>query len=274
MYCGQPVECSVDNGDAQMQSGEIQDSCAVVYKPRKLQTFAASLLVISFIRPLFTVIGAIILTSIITDPSFEVLRMIESISPSIFYLIGIGLLIRLACNKAVRVAMIGAICLQLTSLLLTILLYKFSMPVDVYNGMWFIIALAGVYCYSLVIRNSQLSSLNQGWISLLCVLMTLTVLYSVDAVWMTSFSEAVDKNYLSPYDNFRFSGCAILFGLIVEILSAICIWKLARCEAFSGEFDVEHKDDYSPLNKWMAMAIIAPFVMGLALYFYYLIPTL
>jgi hypothetical protein len=42
-------------------------------------------------------------------------------------------------------------------------------------------------------------------------------------------------------------------------------WKLARCEAFSGKYDGEAVVDFSPVNKWMAMAVVVPVVIAIAM---------
>jgi hypothetical protein len=42
-------------------------------------------------------------------------------------------------------------------------------------------------------------------------------------------------------------------------------WKLARCEAFAGKYDAEAETDFRPFNKWMAMAVVVPVVIAIAM---------
>lgn len=275
MYCGQPVDFDVSNSSEQTQSIVIDDSYPDAYRPKKMQTFAGVLMVLALIMPLFLPFLWVVLVekaNLSTTPNSYML--FNSTITGIVFLIGLALLIRLASNKAIRVAAIGFVCLQLLQIILNYLLLLFSLPTMLFNIIWIIMELGWIYFISLIIRNSQLSSQVQGWLSLLCIICVIGSIRAGYFLWSISLEKAIDYGILYMHDSLFYSSCYTLFDFVINIFSLICYWKLARCEAFNGEFDTDHKDDFSPLHKWMAMGVIAPFIIGLALYFYYLTPTL
>lgn len=275
MYCGQPVEFDGSISADQTQSIAIDDSYPDAYRPKKMQTFAGVLMVLALILQLLSpLLWGIYLAKVDHSPSMESYSLFNSTIPGLIFLIGAALLIQLASNKAIRVAAIGIVCLQLLQMILVVSLLFLSLPAMLYNCSWVVLGLGWIYFISLIIRNSQLSSQVQGWLSFLCVTCVLSIIRAGSFLWSISFEKAIDLGVLYISDSLFYSSCFTLFSFVISVLSTICYWKLARCEAFNGEFDTNHNDDFSPLHKWMAMGVIAPFILGLAFYFYYMIPTL
>lgn len=266
----QPVEYVSDAGTDSSQTTPRYYSVAEQYKPNKMQTAAGVLMALSgAIYAIFNILW-VLFPRIIWDLTTDQYSLFFFIIPQLSFLVGAALLIPKASNKGVRVAAIGFVCLQVLQFLMNAFLNgRDLLPAEAVSCLWILIGFGWVYFTSLVILNSKLSELNMGWVSLLCVLAAINILYSSSFLWKSSFDEALDWGKLSEYDYHVNSFLNTYYFIVIYVLWTICYWKLARCEAFSGKYDAEHNDVFSPLNKWMAMAVIFPLLTGLAFYFYY-----
>ena len=276
-YCGKPVERAIDNNDESMppikkEYQHIKPYKIQTYQPNMIQTIAGVLIVLSaviqlILHFLWTFFPSVLFGNY-TDAQ---LGLFFVTIPELSFLVGASLLIAKASNKGVRVAAIGFVCLQILQFLLENFLNGGSLlPSEVVRCLYILIGFGWVYFTSLVILNGQLSGQNRGWISLLCVLAANTLLSSTSFLWKASFDTALYRDRLSESDYHAYCILNSYFYIVIYLFFAVCYWKLARCEAFSGKNDAGYKADFSPLNKWMAMAVIFPLLTGLAFYFYYM----
>ena len=188
-----------------------------------------------------------------------------------------AVLIKFANNKATRIALAIGVAVWMFWNLRDFLHYCYIDIPDSIEGILseidILLSLALIYFYSLIIRNNTLSTKNRMWINMLAVL-TLGSVLSIFFILSNPFND-VEKvmggNWLHIERNHYDSTLTYLFLIhpIRVILSAAAYWHFARCEVFSGKYDVSAKGDYSPLNKWMAMAVIAPAIMFLCIFLLY-----
>ncbi len=269
--CGQTMKYVSYDGSSQLPSEYY--SVAEQYKPNKMQTAAGVLMSLSGVLYVVFNILWTFFPRVMLDFTSDQRTLFFSIIPQLSFLVGAALLIPKASNKGVRVAAIGFVGLQILQFLMNAFLNgRDFLPTEVVSSLWILISFGWVYFTSLVILNSKLSELNVGWISLLCVLSAMSVLYSATFLWKSSFDEALDWGKLREYDYHVYSFLNSYYYIVIQLFYTICYWKWARCEAFSGKYEAEHNDAFSPLNKWMAMAVIFPLLTGLAFYFYYMAP--
>lgn len=273
-YCEQTVEC-VDSGDAISSQSHVfvsddyyfnaqldgaSSSVMAPYKPNDVQTIAGVLMVTGFLGPILFFFLQSFFSELIWSLTDFQQALIFLFIPAALSLIGTILLIWKASNMAIRVAAVGFMVYFLTRLFW----FLFNMlPQPASGCLSIMVCLGGIYSLSLVFGNSQLSSDNKVWISLLCVICSMDILTAGLGLGQFLFYE--EESFYSSvlYDFFM--------NYILGAFYAISIWKLARCEAFSGIYDAAHDNDFSPQNKWMAMSVIYPIVTGLALYFYYFV---
>jgi len=240
------------------------------YKPKAIQTVAALLMAIP---SLFMIIFPFIYFNYLIDGyeenAMERFRLFMTLS-ELLIAIGFALLIPVACNKAVKVATISLMCLIIFEECLHVAIFNHILQMSEAVGyiVDILIQLGYIYLFALIINNCSLSTTNRSWINLICVVYAMVVLHHT-ILWQESFNDAVDLDILQKEDDFLFSSLYTYFWYLLRILMIVTYWNFARCEAFNGQYDKDYKCNFLPLNKWMAMAVIAPFVTGVALYLYY-----
>jgi hypothetical protein len=130
-----------------------------------------------------------------------------------------------------------------------------------------VVALGLSYAVSLIVRNCEMTRTSRTWINLLA-------LYYVFNFSVFFFGFCFMQEWIDQYEGlfhpvlqqvFTFSPYYTTLVLIQVLLVTFAYWKLARCEAFSGKYDAEAVPNFSPMNKWMAMAVIVPVVIVVAL---------
>jgi hypothetical protein len=130
-----------------------------------------------------------------------------------------------------------------------------------------VIALGLSYAVSLIVRNCEMTRTSRTWINLLA-------LYDVFNFSVFFFGFCFMQEWIDQYEGlfypvqqqvFTLSPYYTTLVLVQVLLVTFAYWKLARCEAFSGKYDAEAVPNFSPMNKWMAMAVIVPVVIVVAL---------
>ena len=255
----QPVAGSaVDTAEVQIEQTEVADTPAA-FKPNKKQTTVAVLLVAA------TVLG-ILRYSLGHLIPYGDLRALSACVPSALYLVAWLMLSFMAVNKAVKVgAFIG------TGLQLLRLIYS-AISVLGTNGYVSLVLetlnyLAICYCISLILNNGGVQGRAKTWSNLL------TLYYVFDFsvfFYLICFLQGWLYKYDYLYDSiiahvFAYSSYYKLWLLILKVLITFAYWHFARSEAFSSKYDAEAVPNFSPLNKWMAMAVIVPVVIVVAL---------
>lgn len=269
------------------------------YKPLSIQTAVGAILCAMVLISLFLkLLGP---EPFITDWNSYIKYQFycETLWPSVSYLIKavcFGVLIKYANNKATRIALIigtvlwttyivggyyrGLFLLHDNDIIPKIFTDELRAPLHAicdsipfgilnYIGAGF----AWIYLYSLIIKNNVLSAKNKMWINTLAVL-ALASVFLVFSRFVTPINEIekvmgrewlyTERNHLSFTLTYNF-----MIVPIWNIMNAAAYWHFARCEAFSGKYDTSAKCNYSPLNKWMAMAVIAPTIMFLCIFLLY-----
>jgi len=188
---------------------------------------------------------------------------------SIPMVIGWLLLIRGANNIATRVAAIVFVAVNL------IFVASDNNCLVLRNSFVFtILLLMCCYAISLIMNNNEMCSSNRVWCNYLPVLWASTiVLYLIVPIaefvmpridgWsfylsQEEISEKIRTCRMSSFMYFRW------FNYIRVPLYACAMWMLARSEAFTGNYDKDAACDYSPVNKYAALALIAPAIVILS----------
>lgn len=246
--------CSVSFHESEMANATTD------YKPLLVQKVVAVIMCALFIIEFFMDYAVFILFD------FELAHKITEIMPIVFeitFALCLGVLIKFANNKATRIALaIGVAVWMFWDLRYFLHYCHIDIPDSIDGMIDFLPGFALIYLYSLIIRNNTLSAKNRMWINTLAVLTVVSIL----PFFYIFFT--VKKVMGDGYD-YDFTLTHGLIYLTRVFMSAAAYWHFARCEAFSGKYDASAKCNYSPLNKWMAMAVIAPTIMFLCIFLLY-----
>lgn len=117
------------------------------------------------------------------------------------------------------------------------------------------ISLSSLYAYSLVAQNNKMTASSRTWLNLLAANMSISLFWNTQFLWF----DMVHYNYFFSFIS------AFQFYVIVP-LNGCSWWVLARSETFGGPCDERKRCNYTPLNKYMAMGLIAPAIMILAVW--------
>lgn len=236
---------------------------------------------VAFVLFLIGSLGSEFIFAFIIDP-IEVIetriltRSIGKFAELFFSIAFCLFIIYISSNRAVRNAMIimGATdCLWLLFMIL-----RSELPVDMgleLSGILIlIIHFLSVYAYSIVILNTNLSSIKKGWITVLCLACINGIVSAVTSlfIWFPNLQEI-----LGIPDNYRiyFSSCLCFSNPMYEVLSwgytlflVIAWYQIIFGEAFA--YTGFKKDDdgvvyrYSFFNRYtVGMFISSAFVVSL-----------
>lgn len=220
------------------------------FRPNKKQTAVAVLFVVGSVL-------AVLNNLFIMMIPFGDLRMLLNCLPKMIFAVSWLMLAFLAVNKAVRVAsFIGAG----TSLFAYLYLLPAVAMNSVAQSAIALINMLGIcYAVGLLQTNGGIKGHAKTWVNLIALEMVVVFSLGLSVLCIDLPYDLTEHLYFaSPYYKF--------FSLM--ILTLMCIfsyWKLARCEAFSGKYDGEAVVDFSPVNKWMAMAVVVPVVIAIAM---------
>ncbi len=238
------------------------------YKPSTLQTTMA--VILCGIPPLMwfaLFFGTQSFSSSASETIFFILS-IDAIEALISALC-LGLLGIRADNKATKIATYIGTGVFLSHAVLYFLEASNFIDWPFIDTYWRILkGLLLVYVYALIIRNNNLSEKNRIWINSLIVLGVI----STNILWTILYhSSFIESLHIIKYDEYiSYSMTIRIMGIVFStIVLSISYWHFARCEAFSGKYDANAQCNYSPLNKWIAAAIIVPVVMVLCIFLLY-----
>lgn len=233
---------------------------------------------VAFVWFLIVSLGSIFIFAFIIDPIEDIetrflAQTIGNFAVQFFHIAFCLFIIYLSSNRAVRNAMIimGATdCLWLLSVIL--------INVDMVRGLSGIlipiIHFLSVYAYSIVIMNTNLSSIKKGWITVLCLACINGIVSAVTNlfIWFPNLQEI-----LGIPDNYRiyFSSCLCFSNPMFEVLSrgytlflVIAWYQIIFGDAFA--YTGFKKDDdgvvyrYSFFNRYtVGMFISSAFVISL-----------
>ena len=256
----QPVDdTAVAAAEVQIEQTEVADTPAT-FKPNKKQTTVAVLLVVA------GVLGVLRTSLANLIPYGDLSALLLGCMPFVLYLLGWLMLSFMAVNKAVKVGAaigVGVHALNVVfSAIPSLNMNEFAVV------MYLILTLLGIcYCVSLIQNNGGVQGRSKAWINL----------FALDYVFSFSvffYNFLFMQEWIDQYEGifypvlqhvFSLSTYFTIWNLILMVLMIFAYWNLARCEAFSGKYDAEAVPNFSPLNKWMAMAVIVPVVIVVAL---------
>lgn len=234
----------------QMAAEQTQQVAEEGFRPNKKQTAVAVMFVVGSV---LAVLNSLFIMMI----PFGDLRMLLNCLPKMILAVSWLMLAFMAVNKAVRVASFIGAGVSLSTFLY--LLPAFAMSNIAQTAIALVIMLALCYAVGLLQTNGGIKGHTKTWINLIALEMVVVFSLGLSALCIDLPYDLTEHLYFaSPYYKF--------FSLM--ILTLMCIfsyWKLARSEAFSGEYDGEAAADFSPVNKWMAMAIVVPIITAVAL---------
>lgn len=232
------------------------------YKPSVLQTVVAVGLGLSLFYNFFSFINIFVRIDLPTNLSNFFRYSYESIITTICF----GVLYFKANNHATKIALILGIALCIIKLL------SLSLHINIPYVPYFV-PIFWAYLYGIIIMNNNLDNKSKIWINTLFVTSVIMTMIS-QGIYLAEFL-AFDKKEISDYffnSNYRVSSSLIYLVsrlIIINIFQVIGYWYFARCEAFSGNHETGAKYNYSPLNKWMAAAIIVTLIVAISLFVLY-----
>jgi|GEM_PF-2245459 len=234
----------------QMAAEQTQQVAEQGFRPNKKQTAVAVMFVVG------SVLAVLNIFSFMMIPYGD-LRMLLSCLPKMILAVSWLMLAFMAVNKAVRVASFIGAGVSLSTFLY--LLPAFAMNNIAQTAIALVIMLALCYAVGLFQTNGGIKGHAKTWVNLIALEMVVVFSLGLSALCIDLPYDLTEHLYFaSPYYKF--------FSLM--ILTLMCIfsyWKLARSEAFSGKYDAEATTDFNPVNKWMAMAVIVPVVITIAI---------
>lgn len=218
--------------------------------PRKAsvrQTIAAVLLVAPLICSLLSLLVG-------------VLNLVGIVSP-LLLVVGYALLIPGAANRATKTALL-LLCFTPVPLLLFAVLQELSgfdgsAAFDIYGGCTLFCSVLNVYAFSVILRSNELDRNTVSWIGLLIVGEYASIMFGLRSVLGADSIELYKTG---------FGVLTALFGVVWTVFLIVAYVRFARCAAFSGAGASEPAGVWSPVNRYMAAAIVAPAVTQLALW--------
>ena len=248
MFCGKQLNWQTPQASYIMEEQNEVYEPETSYKPRWWQTVAA---VIFFSMT----VGRSILLQFFPEYYFYVPQIDWSLGIARFenfiFAIGIAFLLKGMKNHATMVALVIWIVGDVLSTIFTLL------PVEESWWTWFmrimncIIALSTIYAFSLIAQNNKLSASDQTWLNLLSTFYASSLFWSTQDLWVPQ----------ADVDFFPFGYIYYFNWFIMYMLMACGWWILARSAAFGGPYNEGEMCNYTPLNKYMAISLIAPAIL-------------
>ena len=227
------------------------------FRPKKKQTAVAVLFVAILC---LKIIWSICASSFDND----VIRCIISVLIiAVLPLVGWTMLTFFASNKATRFA---TFCILGRSLCLFFLLVvglysvhenkeELKYLATVFYLIYGLSSISDVYAISLIQKNNKLTVSDRNWINIIALFIPL---FSVN-MFLFGYAQSAESDWV--FSSFYYS----VFFVLGALIRTIAMWRLARCEAFSGKYDAEAEPNTYPLNKWVVMAVVVPAVLVIAI---------
>lgn len=231
----------------QMAAEQTQQVAEQGFRPNKKQTAVAVMFVTA------QVLSLLINLFIVLFPNDNTRLLVQWLPRVLALTCWFGLAF-MAVNKAVKVASLvgaGVLFISFASVMPQLMMNKVVMGIVV------VLSILGYsYLVSLIHRNGRLSANNRTWVNVL------PLVYIANAAVVFAMLFGVEFTFEHW---FQYSAYYSIWYIFLFVMETIACWKLARCEAFSGKYDGEAVVDFSPVNKWMAMAVVVPVVIAIAM---------
>lgn len=242
----------MENKDVVQPAAVAEETVQEVYRPNKKQTAIAWLFVAAQVLLWLTVSVYPLI------PNGE-LRMLLTWIPRVLLIICWTWLIFMGVNVNVRqAAMIGGTGIFLVCLFP--LLIEEDVVVDFFSSIYMLLSAA--ISVGAIQMNCKIQSANKVWLNMLPLCLIGNAALSASRLSIGLFDECIDWYAYSFYYS--------LWYFFMNIMQTVAYWKLARCEAFSGEFDAtipvkEKWDFFSEIYKWEVSAMVMLFVIIIAI---------
>lgn len=178
---------------------------------------------------------------------------IEDAFVYLMHIIGWCFLLSIVANKATKIASIT----MLATNCLSIAIYCLALFIGNFPGHLCFIAIyvLDIYALSTIIRANNISRNDKTWVSLLIISEIITMISSIHNVIIYIYTIDWSYNYLVSISKY--------WTIIISILWLIGGYRLAKCAAFSGNYNTTPtpRKIYSPLNKYFAAILITAVVM-------------
>lgn len=244
------AKAEVEQQTEEMVAEQTEQVIEQGFRPNKKQTAVAVMFVAGAVLAVLNCLFGLLIP-------YGDLRILLSWLPKMILAVSWLMLAFMAVNKAVRVASFIGAGVSLFACLY--LLPAFAMNNIAQSAIALVIMLGVCYAVGLLQTNGGIKGHTKTWVNLIALEMVVVFSLGLSALCIDLPYDLTEHLYFaSPYYKF--------FSLM--ILTLMCIfsyWKLARSEAFSGKYDGEAVPDFSPVNKWMAMAVIVPVVITIAI---------
>lgn len=195
----------------------------------------------------------------------EYISVVLSVKSAVSYLLltaGYALLISGAANRATKTALL-LLCFMSVLLLLFVVLRVLSVFGDstffsIYGSCTLFSSVLDVYAFSVILRSNELDRNTASWIGLFIVGGCTSIMFGLRNVLGVDSIELLYET--------GFGSLLTLFHVVWVVLMIVAYVRFARCAAFSGAGTPEPAGVWSPVNRYMAAAIVAPAVTLLALW--------
>ena len=174
------------------------------------------------------------------------------------FVIGWLFLIKGANNRATRIAVLLEIIANICDGIC--LFYN----VDCYNAT----TLLYLYSIMLIARNNCLCESNRTWVNVRVIMSYATIVFVLFGFVLHDLFDWIKFSPQNVWSDFIEGDLKLLtwqswawFFYITSPLCACAMWMIARSEAFTGDYDRDAHCCYSPINKYLAAAVISPVVI-------------
>ena len=238
-------------------------------KPTPLQVIAGIILILAeclqIIAPLFDQ------TFADNGISWEFARFIKGTSVDALYVIGFLILMLMARETPVRVALICGIVVEFIGIAFNYYIYtRIYEAGDITLAIYtldvshtIISCIFWIWVFSVIIRDKRMPDI--GWIQILPIslvaALSISVFFLVDSYYALPGDNTIA---LFPFnDNFMYK---LWFLYVIPVFRMIGYYFLATCKLFNKGYSDENAitgwKAYSPFCKWLAAAIIVPAVIS------------
>lgn len=220
---------------------------------RALQTIAALLMIAVAIDPRLS----ISFSYLSQQQSYEIFKFLPLIYAG-FSIFAMLLLFAAASDKSTRVGIGGLIIVFFIESLV-----EFLSSHIVTTLLFFLLQ---IYFWSVLLRNSKMSIHNRVWIVVYLSIMIYIFVYNIMLLKYIKSSESGAFEIYSYYLN---NPGPMWNSGVVTAFIVVGLWKFCHSELFTGSLSPEpvQKELLSPLNRYMAAAVIVP-VAAIACYYF------
>lgn len=238
-------------------------------KPSSIQKVAGILLVIA----LCVQLASLLLNNVFRDNgfSFAMTFLYSNLTYTIIFFMGLSILAFLTKEKPVRFALIVGMIINIIDLAAgyyvctKIEIARGEVTNDIYNLDIFHVIIntfVWVWLFSVILRGKSLS--RMGWIQMLPIILIINLgLYVFGLV--DSNIDYPGKDFMTENSFFANFVYRFWISYIMPFFRMIGFYFFATSELFNKQYSTESTNvgwkSYSPFNKWMVAALIAPIII-------------